>query len=190
MAKKTGTAAGDRLLGTGGDDILKGLAGDDTLKGRGGNDDLSGGDGIDALFGGSGLDTITGGAGSDHIDGGLGADHLRGGAGSDEFDCNKIEDPLGDRVQDFNPKEDTISFADIDARHDPGHAGNQTFTHSIGDRTPEAGEVSFTKLGDDTQGSSTTASPSPIMSSRTSTQPCSSPTTTSSSRSNYYTAVS
>ena len=52
---------------------------------------------------------------------------------------------------DFDPDEDLISFADIDARRDPGHAGNQTFTHSIGDRTPEAGEVSFTKLGDDTQ---------------------------------------
>lgn len=88
---KTGTAAGEQIVGTSGRDLIKGLAGDDTLFGMGGDDKLDGGDGNDYLsggngsFSGSGKDILIGGAGDDQLVGEDGDDMLFGGTGNDTY---------------------------------------------------------------------------------------------------------
>ncbi|MSR15971.1 MAG: hypothetical protein EXR86_15770 [Gammaproteobacteria bacterium] len=75
MAKRTGTALADLLIGTLDDDVLLGLAGDDTLQGGAGADRLYGGAGADLLEGGAGNDpftfdehdTVIGGGGLDTV---------------------------------------------------------------------------------------------------------------------------
>lgn len=88
---RTGTAAGEQLLGTSGRDLISGLGGDDTLFGFGGDDKLVGGTGNDYLsggngsFNGSGNDILIGGDGDDTLVGEDGNDMLIGGAGNDFY---------------------------------------------------------------------------------------------------------
>lgn len=88
---KTGTAAGEQIVGTSGRDLIKGLGGNDTLFGMGADDKLEGGDGDDYLsggngsFSGSGVDILIGGAGADQLVGEDGNDLLFGGAGDDTY---------------------------------------------------------------------------------------------------------
>jgi len=88
---KTGTSAGEQIVGTNGRDLIKGLAGDDTLFGMGADDKLDGGDGDDYLSGGngsssgSGVDILIGGAGADQLVGEDGDDMLFGGTGDDTY---------------------------------------------------------------------------------------------------------
>jgi len=91
---KTGTTAGEQIVGTSGRDLIKGLAGNDTLFGMGADDKLEGGDGDDYLsggngsFSGSGIDILIGGAGADQLVGEDGDDMLFGGAGDDTYFYN------------------------------------------------------------------------------------------------------
>ena len=88
---KTGTAAGEQIVGTSGRDLIKGLGGNDTLFGMGADDKLDGGDGDDYLsggngsFSGSGVDILIGGAGADQLVGEDGDDLLFGGTGDDTY---------------------------------------------------------------------------------------------------------
>lgn len=88
---RTGTAAGEQLLGTSGRDLISGLGGDDELFGFGGDDKLVGGAGNDYLsggngsFNGSGSDILIGGDGDDTLVGEDGNDMLIGGAGNDFY---------------------------------------------------------------------------------------------------------
>lgn len=88
---KTGTAAGEQIVGTSGRDLIKGLGGADTLFGMGADDKLDGGDGDDYLsggngsFSGSGIDILIGGAGNDQLVGEDGDDMLFGGVGDDTY---------------------------------------------------------------------------------------------------------
>lgn len=88
---KTGTAAGEQIVGTSGRDLIKGLGGNDTLFGMGADDKLDGGDGDDYLsggngsFSGSGVDILIGGAGADQLVGEDGNDLLFGGTGDDTY---------------------------------------------------------------------------------------------------------
>lgn len=81
----------DILDGTNQRDVFNGGAGRDLLKGRGGGDTLSGGDSGDILIGGHGKDVLTGGGGKDTF----GYDSLGEG---------------GDRITDFNVKQDAIEI--------------------------------------------------------------------------------
>jgi len=98
----------DYFVGSGGADTLEGRAGDDTLLGGNGNDMLSGGNGDDELNGGAGADTLS------------------GGAGKDVFVFTELSNSDIDRITDFNPAEDVIHLAAIDANG--GLAGDQAFT--------------------------------------------------------------
>jgi len=84
----------DILDGTNGTDALDGKDGRDFLKGRGGKDSLLGGTGADILIGGNGKDSLT------------------GGKGKDEFVYESLKEG-GDRITDFNVKQDTIVLDDV-----------------------------------------------------------------------------
>ncbi|MEA5449218.1 hypothetical protein VB780_11605 [Leptolyngbya sp. CCNP1308] len=85
MARITGSAGNDTLLGTQFNDTLQGLDGNDHLFGLGGDDSLSGGNNNDYLDGGLGNDSLSGGPGNDQLLGGPGDDTLDGGAGNDSL---------------------------------------------------------------------------------------------------------
>ncbi|GAA4029072.1 hypothetical protein GCM10022281_05240 [Sphingomonas rosea] len=68
---------------------------------------------------------LDGGSGNDWLTGGWGSDRLIGGMGRDVFVFDSIGNANGDRVVDFNGKEDRLDFSFIDAR--PGIAGDQDF---------------------------------------------------------------
>ena len=94
VARQSGTAGNNSLIGHDGMDLLHGRGGDDRLEGRAGrdwlhgdwgDDHLSGGAGYDRLFGGQGNDRLFGGAGRDRLHGDRGNDHLSGGGGDDEL---------------------------------------------------------------------------------------------------------
>ena len=90
-----GASSNDDILdGTNKGDTLDGGAGRDFVKGRGGKDSLTGGAGADILIGGNGKDTLT------------------GGKGKDEFVYESIKEG-GDRITDFNVKQDVIVVDDI-----------------------------------------------------------------------------
>ena len=82
---RTGTTAGEQVVGTNGKDLLKGLEGDDQLFAFGGDDWLLGGDGNDYFDGGAGNDTMLGGAGNDQLGGDAGNDIMSAGAGDDTY---------------------------------------------------------------------------------------------------------
>jgi Ca2+-binding RTX toxin-like protein len=84
-AVRTGTTAGEQVVGTNGKDLLKGLEGDDQLFAFGGDDWLLGGDGNDYFDGGAGNDTMLGGAGNDQLGGDAGNDIMSAGAGDDKY---------------------------------------------------------------------------------------------------------
>lgn len=86
-----GSAANNILTGSGKDDRIRGAAGDDTVTGYYGEDTLIGGDGKDTLVGGYGDDALTGGAGADRF-------VWKNESGTD-------------RVTDFTPGEDKLTFA-------------------------------------------------------------------------------
>jgi Ca2+-binding RTX toxin-like protein len=108
---RTGTAAGERIVGTKGDDVLKGRSGSDNLIGKGGRDLLVGGGGEDSLHGDGGRDSfnIRGGEplpakGRDRIYARDGhPDSINCGAGRDlavvdpiedgVFDCEVVKEP-------------------------------------------------------------------------------------------------
>ena len=128
----TGGLGNDGLTGGAGDDLLLGEAGHDVLVGEAGNDQLYGQDGNDGLYAGDGADYLFGGAG---------ADALYGGAGVDNFVYLATTDaPVGsgEGIGDFNPNEDRIDLAFIDA--DVNTAGNQAFRF-VGAFTGSAGEA-------------------------------------------------
>ena len=91
--ERTGTDAGDVLVGTSYGDQLAGLGGDDILNGLDGGDSLSGGDGVDTLYGRDGDDGLEGGSGADTLFGGNGDDSM---IGNDSFDPEA--DDGGDRL--------------------------------------------------------------------------------------------
>jgi len=113
---RSGTEAGEWLLGTDLDDRMQGLggadtlfsddgrdwldggAGDDSLSGGGFADTLLGGEGADTLWGDDGDDLAQGGAGADSLAGGLGADTLEGGAGDDTYRVDSTADVVTERA--------------------------------------------------------------------------------------------
>lgn len=124
--KISGGVDRDRVYGGAGDDFLFGGGEDDRLLGGIGRDRIYGGPDQDTLSGGSGADLLIGGSGNDRLMGGSGADTFRGGAGADTFVFGRGDIPVWhhagsdpdeqlralDVIQDFNPGEDRISFAD------------------------------------------------------------------------------
>ncbi len=100
------------IRGTNGNDTLTGDTGNDSIYGGSGNDVIKGKRGDDSLYGDDGIDTLTGGKGNDNLIGGLGKDRLIGGAGRDHFIYNSMQDK-GDRIADFNLKQDTIDLRPI-----------------------------------------------------------------------------
>ncbi|KAA0682331.1 calcium-binding protein [Roseomonas genomospecies 6] len=107
----TGDRGADTIAGGEGADSILGGDGDDLLGGGSGDDLIDGGADADTLFGDAGNDTLFGGDGNDHLNGGAGDDWLIGGAGQDVFFFG-----IGsghDTVFDFNPVEDTLSFAGV-----------------------------------------------------------------------------
>ncbi|WP_439150703.1 calcium-binding protein [Sulfitobacter sp.] len=79
--------------------------------------DIESGAGNDYITVGAGDDAVLSGAGNDTIVGGRGADILNGGAGADEFIFSDGDQDFGrstgiDTLQNFNPEDDTIVFAD------------------------------------------------------------------------------
>jgi hypothetical protein len=89
---RTGTGAGEELLGDDaselllgldGDDVLDGGGGDDCVHGGGGDDVARGGEGNDQVFGNRGDDRVRGGAGDDYLEPGFGTDVIKGGSGDD-----------------------------------------------------------------------------------------------------------
>ena len=90
-----GAAPNDDILdGTNSRDVLNGGSGRDFLKGRGGKDKLSGGEGDDILVGGNGKDVLTGGTGKDLF-------------------SYQLSREGGDRITDFNVKQDTIDIDNL-----------------------------------------------------------------------------
>lgn len=85
---------------------------DDILDGTNGQDTLDGGQGRDFLKGRGGKDSLTGGNGRDLIIGGNGKDILTGGKGKDEFVYNLLKEG-GDRITDFNVKQDVFVVDDL-----------------------------------------------------------------------------
>ena len=73
------------VVGTAGADNLSGSDSAETIQGLGGNDTLDGLNGDDLLEGGAGDDTLHGRGGDDRLDGGLGDDTLRGNSGNDTY---------------------------------------------------------------------------------------------------------
>jgi Ca2+-binding RTX toxin-like protein len=92
----------DEVRAGSGRDTVVGYSGDETNYGEGGNDHLYGGGGEDAISGGSGEDFIQGGDGEDDLWGGDDADTFHFAAGDDGVD----------RLHDFDPTEDKLSFGD------------------------------------------------------------------------------
>jgi len=116
----------DTVYGGNGNDQLAGGMDMDELRGGSGDDTLYGGSEADLLVGGSGNDMLRGGTGNDTLNGGTGVDTLHGGAGDDTFrfeagDLQVWDDLEGtdeekyaqiDRIEDFRPGQDFISFGD------------------------------------------------------------------------------
>jgi Ca2+-binding RTX toxin-like protein len=116
----------DTVYGGNGDDHLAGGMDMDELRGGSGDDTLYGGSEADLLVGGSGNDMLRGGTGNDTLNGGTGVDTLHGGDGNDTFrfeagDLQVWDDLEGtddekyaqiNRIEDFRPGEDLISFGD------------------------------------------------------------------------------
>ena len=103
VARQSGNAGNNSLVGHDGRDLLHGRGGDDRLEGRAGrdwlygdrgDDHLSGGNGHDRLFGAQGNDRLFGGAGRDRLHGDRGNDHLSGGDGDDELWGDQGNDTL------------------------------------------------------------------------------------------------
>jgi Ca2+-binding RTX toxin-like protein len=105
-----GQSGNDRLMGGAGADLLNCGAGNDRLIGQQHNDRLISGSGRDTLIGGTGNDRLVGQGGNDRLIGGQGIDVLSGGMGRDQFIFNTPAE-LGDRILDFNRRQDTINLA-------------------------------------------------------------------------------
>jgi large repetitive protein len=103
----TGNAVANRITGNDLDNTLDGDLGNDFLVGNGGNDTLIGNVGNDELRAGTGNDRLLGGVGNDRLYGDRGRDRLSGGKGRDSFAYSSRKDG-GDRITDFNAKDDTI----------------------------------------------------------------------------------
>jgi Ca2+-binding RTX toxin-like protein len=149
-----GGSGADAIYGLDGDDRIYGGDGDDSgispslvgfyftaeghvgqgLFGGTGNDYSEGGRGNDLIDGGVGDDELYGGAGDDEILGGGGKDDMAGGSGVDTFVFLSLADLRGDRIDDFNRKEDDIiDLSGIDAKpggkHNPfKFVGDDSFT--------------------------------------------------------------
>jgi Ca2+-binding RTX toxin-like protein len=94
VARQSGNAGNNSLVGHDGRDLLRGRAGDDRLDGRAGQDWLYGDQGNDRLFGGSGHDRLFGQRGGDWLEGGAGRDRLHGGRGNDHLSGGDGDDEL------------------------------------------------------------------------------------------------
>ncbi|MGK2944277.1 MAG: cadherin domain-containing protein, partial [Desulfuromonadales bacterium] len=115
-------------------DLIYGSLGSDHLSGNGGDDTLLGRDGNDTMDGGSGGDFLVGGEGDDLLFGGSGADHF-------VFSANAGEGY--DTIIDFNPVEDTLSFADLLDGGAPG-LGDDLFATDYVDVTVVDGDLVLT----------------------------------------------
>jgi Ca2+-binding RTX toxin-like protein len=85
---------------------------DDILDGTNRRDTFDGGAGRDFLNGRGGKDDLLGGAGGDILIGGRGKDVLTGGAGKDVFAYETVIEG-GDRITDFNVRQDAIDLDDV-----------------------------------------------------------------------------
>lgn len=133
-----GGANDDTLTGSALDDVLTGNGGNDTLFGYGGNDLLRGGGGDDKLYGGPGRDTLLGGSGDDLLDGGEQNDQLEGGRGNDDLFGSAGSDTYS---YEFGDGSDAITEA----------SGTAADTDTLVFQDLVASEVTFQKLGNDTQ---------------------------------------
>jgi Ca2+-binding RTX toxin-like protein len=123
-------AAGDvpsALYGGDGEDFLLGGSEDDELFGERGNDFLGGSQGDD---------TIHGGSGDDEIEGQFGDDLLFGGTGRDAFvfsgfvgaGFDSVFATIGvDRIQDFDRKQDSLTFIAFEDLGTTGPLGKELF---------------------------------------------------------------
>lgn len=104
---KSGTGAGERVIGEYGNDRVFGFGGNDTIFGQAGNDSLYGGDGDDYVIGGDGTAAASG---DDWLYGGNGRDTLAGGNGRDifVFDTRPNTRTNLDFINDFSSADDTI----------------------------------------------------------------------------------
>jgi Ca2+-binding RTX toxin-like protein len=111
-----------------GNDEVIGTEEDNEILGGNGRDKLLGNGGADDLKGGADSDTIQGGDGADEIWGDGSGDILTGGADSDIFYYIALLDSSRgnpDTIEDFNPAEDTLHLAGVDA--DYTQTGDQSF---------------------------------------------------------------
>ena len=92
-------ALGQKIIGSKAKNVLVGGDGDDLIKGLKAND---------KLFGVAGDNKLLGGGGKDKLVSGTGDDVLKGGGGKDIFVFN--ENFGNDRINDFDPRKDTIQF--------------------------------------------------------------------------------
>jgi Ca2+-binding RTX toxin-like protein len=85
---------------------------DDIFDGTSGQDTFDGGLGRDFVKGRGGADNLTGGNSADILIGGRGRDSLTGGRGKDKFVYESLKEG-GDRITDFNVRQDAIVVDDI-----------------------------------------------------------------------------
>lgn len=104
----SGGSGNDTLFGESGRDLINGEAGNDEIDGGAGKDRLLGGAGNDVIVGGRGNDVMSGGAGADRLTAGQGFDVLTGGGGRDIYVLGAGSASQLDKINDFNPKDDTI----------------------------------------------------------------------------------
>lgn len=105
-----GGAGKDHIYGGKGHDLIQGDRGNDILRGQNGKDEIYGGSGNDWLHGDGARDYLDGGGGNDTLRGGAGADRLVGGSGADRFLFRLDEWSGHDRILDFAPGVDVVSF--------------------------------------------------------------------------------
>ena len=107
-----GTREDDVLDGNRRNNVIRGFYGNDLLRGFGGRDLLTGNRGNDLMLGGNGADVLRGGKGHDLLFGERGRDVLSGGHGKDQFVYNSVSEG-GDRITDFNGRQDAIVLVEI-----------------------------------------------------------------------------
>jgi Ca2+-binding RTX toxin-like protein len=154
-----GGSGSDLVHGGDGNDEIYGGRGDDSgtflgylppgtftwfggLYGNTGDDYINGGTGDDAIYGGEGEDYLVGSDGEDELTGGEDEDEMIGGSDADTFIFGEDLDDLdGDRIRDFDRKEDDIiDVSAIDAR--PGGSDND-FDYIGASKFTAKGQISF-----------------------------------------------
>lgn len=121
-----GHAQGDRARGV---ENIHGSNFNDSLTGTNVSNGISGREGNDTIRGLSGNDNLRGNEGDDVLIGGIGGDVLLGGEGADEFRLESLRDSVirgqgGDRIEDLNIGQDTISSVSAVAASDVKQLGS------------------------------------------------------------------